>query len=122
METNGEADLLRIFISNTDKFKHAPLYEMIVFAAKRYGLSGATVLKGSMGFGSSSVVRSGKFWEIAEKLPVVIEIIDEPEKIKAFAEKVIPWFNKLRYGCLITIEKVNIVFYKQGTKKVFFEI
>ena len=61
METKGEARVLRIFISNTDKFKHTPLYEMVVFAAKRYGLAGATVLKGIMGFGSSSAVRSLKF-------------------------------------------------------------
>ena len=43
MEIKGEAKVLRIFISNTDKFKHNSLYEMIVFAAKRYGLAGATV-------------------------------------------------------------------------------
>jgi uncharacterized protein len=117
METKGEAQLLRIFISNTDKFKHIPLYEMIVFAAKRYGLSGATVLKGIMGYGSSSVVRSMKFWEITEKLPVVIEIVDEAEKIEKFTKKILPWFDKLRYGCMITVEKANIVLYKQGNKK-----
>ena len=120
METKGEAQLLRIFISNTDKFKHTPLYEMVVLAAKRYGLSGATVLKGSMGFGSSSVVRSTKFWEITEKLPVVIEIIDESEKIEEFTKKILPWFEKLRYGCMITVEKANIVLYKQGAGKGFF--
>jgi PII-like signaling protein len=54
MEIKGEAKLLRIFISNTDKFKHMPLYEMVVFAAKRYGLAGATVLKGNLGFGSNT--------------------------------------------------------------------
>jgi PII-like signaling protein len=121
MEIKGEAKLLRIFISNTDKFKHAPLYEMVVFAAKRYGLAGATVLKGTMGYGSSSIVRSVKFWEFTEKLPVVIEIVDESEKIDMFAEKIVPWFEKLRYGCMITVEKANIVLYKQGSKKGFFE-
>lgn len=120
MEIKGEAKLLRIFISNTDKFKHAPLYEMVVFAAKRYGLAGATVLKGTMGFGSSSVVRSVKFWEITEKLPVVIEIVDQSEKIEKFVDIILPWFDKLRYGCMITVEKANIVLYKQGTKKSFF--
>jgi hypothetical protein len=54
MEIKGEAKLLRIFISSTDKFKHTPLYEMLVFAVKRYGLAGATVLRGVMGYGSSS--------------------------------------------------------------------
>lgn len=120
MEIKGEAKLLRIFISNTDKFKHTPLYEMIVFAAKRYGLAGATVLKGVMGYGPSSVVRSVKFWEITEKLPVVIEIVDESEKIEKFIEKILPWFDKLRFGCMITVEKANIVLYKQGNKKGFF--
>jgi PII-like signaling protein len=120
MEKQGDAKLLRIFISNTDKFKHAPLYEMVVFAAKRYGLAGATVLKGTMGYGSSNVIRSVKFWEITEKLPVVIEIVDEAEKIEMFTEKILPWFEKLRYGCMITTENVNIVLYKQGIKKGLF--
>ncbi|MCL4484172.1 MAG: DUF190 domain-containing protein [Bacteroidetes bacterium] len=79
METKTEARMLRIYVSSTDKFKHGLLYETLVFAAKRYGLSGATVLKGAMGFGSSSIVRSVRFWEITEKLPVVIEIVDEAE-------------------------------------------
>ncbi len=120
MEIKGEAKVLRIFISNTDKFKHNSLYEMIVFAAKRYGLAGATVLKGVMGYGSSSVIHSVKFWEITEKLPVVIEIVDEAEKIEKFTEKILPWFEKLKYGCMITVEKVNLVLYKQGSKKNFF--
>lgn len=120
MEIKGEAKVLRIFISNTDKFKHNSLYEMIIFAAKRYGLAGATVLKGVMGYGSSSVIHSVKFWEITEKLPVVIEIVDEAEKIEKFTEKILPWFEKLKYGCMITVEKVNLVLYKQGSKKNFF--
>lgn len=119
MENKGEAKLLRIFISNTDKFKHNLVYEMVVFAAKRYGLAGATVLKGIMGYGSSSVINTVKFWEITEKLPVVIEIVDEPKKIEKFTEKILPWFEKLRYGCMITIEDANIVLYKQGNKKGF---
>ncbi len=117
MENSGEAKLLRIFISNTDKFKHTPLHEMVVYAAKRYGLSGATVLKGAMGYGSSSVVRSVRFWEFTEKLPVVIEIVDESERIDLFLERIVPWFEKLRYGCMITVENVHIVLYKQGTKR-----
>ncbi|MDZ7605776.1 MAG: DUF190 domain-containing protein [Cyclobacteriaceae bacterium] len=117
MEIHGEARRLRIYISNTDKFKNNPLYEMIVFAARRYGLSGATVLKGMMGYGSSSVVHSMKFWEITEKLPVVIEIIDEAEKIETFKTKILPWLDKIRYGCLITSERVDIMLSKPGRKK-----
>ena len=122
MEKQGEAKLLRIFISNTDKLKHTPLYEVIVFAAKRYGLAGATVIKGTMGFGSSNVIRSVKFWEITEKLPIIIEIVDDASKIDDFTEKILPWFDKLRYGCLITVEDVKVILFKQGTKKGIFDL
>jgi len=116
MELKGEAKLLRIFISSTDKFKHTPLYEMLVFAAKRYGLVGATVLRGVMGFGGSSAISSMKFWELTEKLPIVVEIVDESEKIEKFTEIILPYFDKIRYGCMITVEKANIVLYKTGKK------
>ncbi|MEI7421605.1 MAG: DUF190 domain-containing protein [Prolixibacteraceae bacterium] len=117
MENNAEARVLRIFVSSTDKFKSGLLYETIVFAAKRYGLSGATVLKGVMGFGSSSVIRSTRFWEITEKLPVVIEIVDQADKIEKFTQKILPWFDKISTGCLITSEKADIVLFKQGKTK-----
>jgi hypothetical protein len=90
---------------------------MLVFAAKRYGLTGATVLKGVMGFGSSSVVRSTRFWEITEKMPIVIEMVDEASKIEHFTQKILPWFDKIETGCLITSEKADIVLFKQGKKK-----
>jgi len=117
MEIKGDAKLLRILISNTDKLKFSSLSETIVYAARRNGLAGATVLKGIMGYGSSSLIYSNKFWEITEKVPVIIEIIDESEKIDEFIEKILPWFDKLRNGCMITVEKVNIVLYKTGKKK-----
>ena len=117
MENNTDARVLRIFVSSTDKFKHGLLYETLVFAAKRYGLSGATVLKGVMGFGSSSVIRSTRFWEITEKLPVIIEIVDEADKIEKFTQKILPWFDKINTGCLITSEKADIVLFKQGKNK-----
>lgn len=116
MEITDEVKLLRIFISSTDKFKHAPLYEVVVFAAKRYGLAGATVLKGFMGFGASSVVNTQKLWDITEKLPIVIEMVDEATKIDGFVESILPYFDKIPKGGLITLEKVNIVLHKPGVK------
>jgi len=122
MEILDEAKLLRIFISSTDKFKHTPLYEVVVFAAKRYGLAGATVLKGFMGFGASSVIQSQKLWEISEKMPIVIEIIDESSKINGFVETILPYFEKIPKGGLITLEKATIVLHKSGEKTVYFHL
>jgi len=117
MDLNKETKLLRIFMSNTDKFKNKPLYEVIVYAAQRYGVTGATVLKGVMGFGASSKINSLKFWEVSEKLPVVIEIIDDAKKIEAFFETIRPYFEKIDKGFIVTMERVNVILYKTGKKK-----
>lgn len=116
MELKSEARLLRIFLSSTDKFRHQPLYEVIVYAAKRYGLTGATVLKGVMGFGASSAVYSPTYWEITEKVPMVVEIIDDSEKIEKFIDTILPYFDNINKGCMITVEKANIILHKQGSK------
>lgn len=117
MKPYNKAKRLRIYLSSTDKFKHTPLYEVIVFAARRYGLTGATVLKGIMGFGASSEIHSNKLWEITEKLPIVIEIIDESHKIESFLESIKPYFEKMGKGHLITIEETTIVIHKTGKRR-----
>ncbi|MCX7986226.1 MAG: DUF190 domain-containing protein [Bacteroidales bacterium] len=117
MNVPVKAKLLRIYLSSTDKFKHLPLYEVIVFASKRYNLKGCTVLRGIMGYGLSSKISSLKFWEFTEKIPVVIEIVDESDKIEAFINTIQPYFEKIKYGCLITLEEVTIVLQKEGLKK-----
>lgn len=118
MESNSTALILRIFISSTDKYKDGLLYEHIVFKAKEHGLAGSTVLKGILGYGASSVIHSYKFWEITEKLPTVIEIIDEEEKTLSFYETIKPVLETMRYGCLVSIEKTNILMYKTGKKHI----
>ncbi|RPH31374.1 MAG: DUF190 domain-containing protein [Bacteroidales bacterium] len=104
-------------ISSTDKYKHEPLYEVIVFAAKQNSIAGATVLRGIMGFGSSSAVYSPTNWEITEKVPLVVEILDESEKIEKFIEIILPIFDNINKGCMITVEKATIILHKKGTKK-----
>jgi len=118
METNSTALLMRIFISSTDKLKDGLLYEQIVFKAKEYGLAGATVLKGILGYGASSVILSSKFWEVSEKLPAVVEIIDKENKVLSFYETIKPILETMRYGCLVTTEKIDILLYKSGSKQI----
>jgi uncharacterized protein len=116
MKPGDKAKRLRIYISSTDKFKHSPLYEVIVYAARRYGISGATVLKGVMGFGASSEIYSNKLWEISEKLPLVVEIIDESHKIDSFFESIKPFFDKIGKGHIITMDETTVILHKTGKK------
>ena len=114
MENNPNAKLLRIFIGESDKVGQKPLYEVIVFEAKRLGLSGATVTRGIMGFGPNSKVHTAKLFEISSDLPLVIEIVDTEEKIKMFTLIVEDLFEKTKSGGLITLEKAEVIRYKAG--------
>lgn len=112
MENNPNAKLLRIFIGESDKLGHQPLYEAIVFEAKKQSLSGATVTRGIMGFGANSKIHSTKLFEISADLPLVIEIVDTEEKIRTFTKKVEEFFEQSKSGGLITLEKAEVIRYK----------
>lgn len=117
MKPEDKATRLRIYISSTDKVEHTPLYETIVYAAKSFGLTGATVLKGIMGYGASSEVYSNKLWEISEKVPLIIEIIDEFHKIEPFIDHIKPFFEKAGKGYIMTLDETTIIMHKTGSRK-----
>jgi uncharacterized protein len=107
MQLPHEAMLLRIFIGESDRWEHKPLYEAIVLKAREMHLAGATVLRGPMGFGKSSHLHTTKILRLSYDLPLVIEIVDTEEKINAF----LPVFNKMMNGGLVTLEKVRVIDY-----------
>jgi len=117
MELKGDAKLLRIFIGESDKLRHVPLYEAIVKAAKTAGLAGATVWKGVMGFGPSSRIRTAKILDLSSDLPVIIEITDEESRINAFLPSLHAMFEDAKSGGLITMEKVQIIRYTHGISR-----
>ena len=114
MENNPTAKLLRIFIGESDKMGQNPLYETIVFEAKKQGMLGATVTRGIMGFGANSTVHTTKLFEISSDLPLVIEIVDTEDKIRQFTKTVERFFEQAKSGGLITIEKAEVIRYKAG--------
>ena len=103
-----EGKLLRIFIGEADRWRGKPLYESIVVEARRRGLAGATVLKGFMGFGAHSRIHTAKLLELSQDLPIVIEIVDAPEKIEAF----MPDLEAMVGDGLITPERAEVLLYR----------
>src|SRR5699024_2884959 len=103
--------LLRIFVGEYDKLNHEPLYEQIVYKAKKEGLAGATVTKGIMSFGATSRIHKAKMLAISEDLPIIIEIVDEKPKIKSFIKQLNEMFDEANGGGLVTYEKVNVTLY-----------
>src|SRR5947208_15139355 len=111
MNLPHQAVLLRIFIGESDRWEHKPLYEAIVLKARELHLAGATVLRGPMGFVKSSRLHTAKILRLSMDLPLVIEIVDSEEKIQSF----LPVLDKLMGGGLITLEPVKVIDYRGMT-------
>jgi PII-like signaling protein len=116
MQTNTDAKLLRIFIGESDRLKGKPVHEEIVLKAREAGLAGATVLKGIMGYGANSKIHTTKILALSEDLPLVIEIVDELNKIENFIPIVNDIFEKANIGGLVTIEKAEVIKYTANKK------
>jgi|SRR5579872_1687621 len=112
MQIPHEAVLLRVFIGESDRYEHRPLYEAIVLKAREAHLAGATVLRGPMGFGKSSRLHTAKILRLSMDLPMVIEIVDSEEKIRAF----LPVLDPMMGGGLVTMEKVQVMDYRTGAE------
>jgi PII-like signaling protein len=110
MNIPEEGYLLRVFIGESDKVGHRPLYEEIVLKAREAGLAGATVLRGVMGFGKNSILHTAKILRLSEDLPMVVEIVDSLEKVEAF----VPTLNGMIKDGLVTLEKVRVIHYKSS--------
>lgn len=108
MHLPQDAILLRIFLGESDRWEHRPLYEAIVLKAREMHLAGATVLRGPMGFGKSSRLHTAKILRLSMDLPVVIEIVDEEAKIQSF----LPELHRMMRGGLVTWERVKVVRYE----------
>jgi PII-like signaling protein len=113
MQIPTDAVLLRIFLGESDRWEHLPLYEAIVLKARERHLAGATVLRGPMGFGKASRLHTAKILRLSDDLPLVIEIVDSEEKINAF----LPELEKILGGGLVTLEKVKVLHYRAGEIK-----
>lgn len=110
MQVPKDAVLLRIFLGESDRFEHRPLYEAIVLKARESGLAGATVVRGPMGFGHSSHLHTAKILRLSEDLPLVIEMVDSEDKIGAF----LPVLDAMMGSGLVTIENVKVLRYGNG--------
>ena len=108
MQIPHDAVLLRVFIGESDRWQHQPLYEAIVLKAREMHLAGATVLRGPMGFGKSSRLHTAKILRLSMDLPMIIEIVDSEEKIQAF----LPVLDEMMGGGMVTMEKVKCLHYR----------
>lgn len=108
----GERTLMRIHIGEADKWEGKSLYQAIVELFRKEGFSGATVLRGVGGYGSTSRYHTDKILRLSQDLPIVIEVVEYPERI----ERILPKLDEMVGGGLITLEKVRVILYRPSKK------
>jgi PII-like signaling protein len=113
MRPEGAGKLLRIFIGESDSHGIHPLYTEIVERARQFGIAGATVFKGIQGYGGHSVVHAARVFDLSGDRPILIEIVDSEERIRAF----LPQLDGLVREGLIVLESVEIIQYRAGEPK-----
>jgi uncharacterized protein len=111
VEISGQAVLLRIFVGESDKLGHVPLFEAIVKKARDAGLAGATVLKGVLGYGATARIRTTKILDLSSDLSMVIEIVDEQGKVETFQRSLADLFDQANCGGLVTLENIRVIHY-----------
>jgi PII-like signaling protein len=113
MQLPEDAMLLRIFVGESDRWQHQPLYEAIVLKARELHLAGATVLRGPMSFGANSRIHTAKILRLSMDLPMVIEIVDTEEKVNTL----LPFLDEMMGGGLVTLEKIKVIHYRHGSQR-----
>ena len=111
MQLERDSKLLRIFIGELDKHRNMPLYEALVFAAKKQGIAGATVMRGILSYGASSRIHTAKLLDLSMDLPIVVEIVDHEAQINQYLETANQMIEEAGCGALITIEKAEVIYY-----------
>ena len=114
MKIAGEGKLLRIFLGESDRYQGKPLYAAIVHKAHELGLAGATVWRGVEGYGARSRVHTASILRLSEDLPVLVEIVDSDENIRAAMPHFEAMIDAGGGGGLVTLEKAEIIRYTPG--------
>lgn len=112
MKIEGPGKAVAIFVGESDRWHGKPLYVAIVERARQEGLAGATVTHGIMGFGGNSRLHTASILRLSEDLPVVIQIVDKPERIAAF----LPILEEMVGEGLVATSDVKIERYVHGPK------
>ncbi|MFV0265867.1 MAG: DUF190 domain-containing protein [Draconibacterium sp.] len=116
MNISEKTGILKIYVGESDKINGRVLFEEIVFEARNAGLAGATVYKGIMSYGASHSIHTMKIFALSNDLPVIIEIIDNIEKLDQFSEKVNKIMKASKRGGLVTFQELSVVRYEKGEK------
>lgn len=106
--------LLKIYLNESDSYHIDALYHVLIEKIKKYGLAGATTVKGVEGFGNSQIIYCSKVFCIKEDLPIIIEVVDFEDKIYGFIDTI---KDIAANGLMITLQDVEFVKFSEYQDK-----
>lgn len=107
MKLNDKCKILKIYISEDSRYKGHNLYHALVIKLKEIGMAGVTVTRGLESYGKSKAIHDMKILDLSSSLPIIIEVVDETEKI----EKAIPIVKEMVNEGLIITADINVIKY-----------
>ena len=116
MTIEGQTSLLKIYTGESDRVNGRPLYEEIVFEARKAGIAGATVYKGILSFGASHSIHTMKIFALSGDLPIIIEMVDQTENLRNFLPRINELMDLSKKGGLVILEPVEVLRYQKGHK------
>jgi CBS-domain-containing membrane protein len=105
--TGKKAKRLTIYIGESDKWRGKALHVALLETLRTQGMAGATVTRGLAGFGAHSVIRTANILVLSMDLPLIVQVIDTPEKIESILKVIAPMVGE----GLITLDDVEVVKY-----------
>ena len=110
----SQAKRLRIYIGESDRWNHRPMFQAIVEKAKELDMAGATVFRGLMGYGANSRIHTASIVDLSGDLPILVEVIDS----EAYINKLLPYLDEMLVeGGMITIDDIEVIKYGKKPPK-----
>ena len=107
VKIEGKAQLMRIYIGESDRWRDQPLHEALLRAMRASDLAGATVYRGILGYGAHRRVHKERALNLSHDCSIMISVIDTQEKLQQF----LPLVDAMVQEGLVVLSDVDIIKY-----------
>lgn len=109
----GKAQMLTIYVGESDQWRGRPLYVAIVQFLREQGGAGATVTRAVAGYGAGSRLHEQKGFQWSSEAPLIISVVDQPARL----QRLIPRLQEMMNGGLMTLHEVDVLKYTHARRQ-----
>ena len=109
----GKAQVLTIYLGESDQWQGTPLYVAIVQFLREQGCAGATVTRAVAGYGAGARLHESGGWRWSSDAPVVIQVVDQPDRLR----RLLPHIQEMLTGGLMTMHEIEVLKYTHARRR-----